>query len=183
MSNWNKKICGTMLAKVFYKSTKLITASVTRIKLQRIYQNKLVLCQTYKPKRSYSTTKDSISANNNNDSNDNKNDENEDDDDTPQRTFVAKANATIVERENWVESMTPKKIVEKLDRYIIGQNKAKRAVSVSLRNRWRRQQLNDDLKKEVMPMNILMMGPTGTGKTEIARRLAQMVDGMYYNTV
>ena len=169
-----------MLAKVFYKSTKLITVSARRTKLQWVYQNKLVLCQTYKPKRTYSTAKDSISSSNNNDNNDD--DVSDiDGDDTPQRTFVAKANATIIERENWVESMTPKKIVEKLDRYIIGQNKAKRAVSVSLRNRWRRQQLNDDLKKEVMPMNILMMGPTGTGKTEIARRLAQMVDGMVIN--
>mmetsp|Transcript_70639 Transcript_70639/g.63435 ORF Transcript_70639/g.63435 Transcript_70639/m.63435 type:complete len:536 (-) Transcript_70639:34-1641(-) len=172
-----------MLAKVFYKSTKLITVSTRRIRLQRIYQNKLVLCQPYKAHRVFSTTKDSINpSNNDNDNNDNETSDElskPDGDDTPQRTFVAKANATIVERENWVESMTPKKIVEKLDRYIIGQNKAKRAVSVSLRNRWRRQQLNDDLKKEVMPMNILMMGPTGTGKTEIARRLAQMVDAPF----
>ena len=125
-----------------------------------------MICQTYKSHRVYSTTKDSKD-----DDNKNNNIEDEispsDDDQTPQRTFVAKENATIVERENWVESMTPKKIVEKLDRYIIGQDKAKRAVSVSLRNRWRRQQLNDDLKKEVMPMNILMMGPTGTGKVKL----------------
>ena len=93
-------------------------------------------------------------------------DDSKEKEDGPQRTFIAKANASIDVRENWVESMTPKKIVEKLDRYIIGQDKAKRAVSVSLRNRWRRQQLDGDLKREVMPMNILMMGPTGTGKVE-----------------
>ena len=80
--------------------------------------------------------------------------------------FVNKPTGGVIEKEMWVESMTPKRIVEQLDRYIIGQNKAKKAVSVSLRNRWRRQQLNDDLKKEVMPMNILMMGPTGTGKVK-----------------
>jgi len=69
--------------------------------------------------------------------------------------------------------------VEDLDRFIIGQKNAKRAVAVSLRNRWRRQQLDETLKKEVLPMNILMMGPTGTGKTEIARRLAQLVDAPF----
>jgi len=154
----------------------LITISTKKAKLQCIHQQKVVLCQTYKSQRSYSTTKDSLDSN---DSNNTTDDTNMDPPETPQRTFVGKENASIIERENWVESMTPKKIVEKLDRYIIGQNKAKRAVSVSLRNRWRRQQLNDDMKKEVMPMNILMMGPTGTGKTEIARRLAQMVDAPF----
>lgn len=71
--------------------------------------------------------------------------------------------------------MTPRQIVEKLDQYIVGQREAKRAVAVALRNRYRRSLLNSDLKDEIIPKNILMIGPTGVGKTEIARRLAKLV--------
>lgn len=71
-------------------------------------------------------------------------------------------------------SFTPREIVSELDRFIIGQNDAKRAVAVALRNRWRRKQLGDDLRDEVYPKNILMIGPTGVGKTEISRRLAKL---------
>jgi ATP-dependent HslUV protease ATP-binding subunit HslU len=71
--------------------------------------------------------------------------------------------------------MTPRQIVEELDRYIVGQGAAKRAVAVAIRNRWRRQQLPPDLRKDVTPKNIILIGPTGVGKTEIARRLAQLV--------
>src|SRR5690625_4336333 len=70
---------------------------------------------------------------------------------------------------------TPKQIVEKLDRYIIGQKDAKRSVAVALRNRYRRMQLDESIKDEVIPKNILMIGPTGVGKTEVARRLAKLV--------
>jgi ATP-dependent HslUV protease ATP-binding subunit HslU len=70
--------------------------------------------------------------------------------------------------------LTPREIVSELDRFIIGQNDAKRAVAVAMRNRWRRQQLGDDLRDEVYPKNILMIGPTGVGKTEISRRLAKL---------
>ena len=70
--------------------------------------------------------------------------------------------------------LTPREIVSELDRFIIGQNDAKRAVAVALRNRWRRKQLGDDLRDEVYPKNILMIGPTGVGKTEISRRLAKL---------
>lgn len=70
--------------------------------------------------------------------------------------------------------LTPREIVSELDRFIIGQNDAKRAVAVALRNRWRRKQLSDDLRDEVYPKNILMIGPTGVGKTEISRRLAKL---------
>jgi ATP-dependent HslUV protease ATP-binding subunit HslU len=73
-----------------------------------------------------------------------------------------------------MEDLTPRKIVAELDQYIIGQTNAKRAVAIALRNRWRRQQIKGDLKDEVMPNNILMIGPTGVGKTEIARRLAHL---------
>ena len=73
-----------------------------------------------------------------------------------------------------VDSLTPKEIVAELDRYIVGQEAAKRAVAVALRNRWRRQQLEPELRDEVLPKNIIMMGPTGVGKTEIARRLARL---------
>ena len=74
----------------------------------------------------------------------------------------------------FMASLTPKQIVEELDKFIVGQNKAKRAVAIALRNRWRRQQLPDSLRDEVGPKNILMIGPTGVGKTEIARRLAKL---------
>ncbi len=74
-----------------------------------------------------------------------------------------------------MSALTPSEIVAELDRYIIGQDPAKRAVAVALRNRWRRQQLPDDIRDEVLPKNILMIGPTGVGKTEISRRLAKLV--------
>ena len=76
-------------------------------------------------------------------------------------------------------SFSPREIVSELDRYIVGQNDAKRAVAIALRNRWRRQQLEDDLREEVLPKNILMIGPTGVGKTEIARRLARLADAPF----
>ncbi len=72
-------------------------------------------------------------------------------------------------------NMTPKQIVAELDKYIVGQDAAKRAVAVAIRNRWRRQQLPEELRNDVTPKNIIMIGPTGVGKTEIARRLAQLV--------
>src|SRR5919106_2424441 len=73
-----------------------------------------------------------------------------------------------------MSNFSPREIVSELDRYIVGQNDAKRAVAIALRNRWRRQQLSDDLREEVLPKNILMIGPTGVGKTEISRRLAKL---------
>ena len=76
-------------------------------------------------------------------------------------------------------SFSPREIVSELDRYIVGQNEAKRAVAIALRNRWRRQQLADDLRDEVLPKNILMIGPTGVGKTEIARRLARLAQAPF----
>lgn len=78
-----------------------------------------------------------------------------------------------------MNNLTPRKIVEELDKYIIGQNKAKKAVAIALRNRWRRQQLSDELKEEVLPKNIIMIGPTGVGKTEIARRLAKLANAPF----
>jgi ATP-dependent HslUV protease ATP-binding subunit HslU len=78
-----------------------------------------------------------------------------------------------------VNALTPRKIVEKLDRHIIGQADAKRAVAIAVRNRWRRQQLEDEMRKEVAPKNILMIGPTGVGKTEIARRLAALTQAPF----
>ena len=74
-----------------------------------------------------------------------------------------------------MRELTPKKIVEELDKYIVGQKEAKRAVAIAIRNRWRRLQLSDELREEVMPKNIIMIGPTGVGKTEIARRIANLV--------
>ncbi len=78
-----------------------------------------------------------------------------------------------------MHDLTPQQIVEKLDRYIVGQTAAKRAAAVAIRNRWRRRQLTEELRREVMPANMLLMGPTGVGKTEIARRLAHLVDAPF----
>ena len=76
-------------------------------------------------------------------------------------------------------SMTPREIVQELDKHVVGQDNAKRAVAIALRNRWRRQQLGDELRQEVTPKNILMIGPTGVGKTEIARRLAKLANAPF----
>src|SRR5215204_3867219 len=78
-----------------------------------------------------------------------------------------------------LENLTPAQIVAELDKYIIGQRDAKRAVAVALRNRYRRQKLDEDLRQEVQPKNILMIGPTGVGKTEIARRVAKLADAPF----
>ena len=78
-----------------------------------------------------------------------------------------------------LDELTPREIVAELDRHIVGQGNAKRAVAIALRNRWRRQQLEDDLRKEVAPKNILMIGSTGVGKTEIARRLAKLANSPF----
>src|SRR5688500_9644547 len=74
----------------------------------------------------------------------------------------------------WLDELTPRQIVGELDKYIVGQKAAKRAVAIALRNRWRRQRVEDDLREEIMPNNIILIGPTGVGKTEIARRLARL---------
>src|SRR5947209_6746637 len=74
---------------------------------------------------------------------------------------------------------TPREIVSELDRYIVGQHEAKRAVAIALRNRWRRQRLSGALREEVLPKNILMIGPTGVGKTEISRRLAKLAQAPF----
>jgi ATP-dependent HslUV protease ATP-binding subunit HslU len=78
-----------------------------------------------------------------------------------------------------METLTPRRIVEELNRFIIGQDKAKKAVAIALRNRWRRQRLSPDLKDEVLPKNIIMIGPTGVGKTEIARRLSRLANAPF----
>jgi ATP-dependent HslUV protease ATP-binding subunit HslU len=78
-----------------------------------------------------------------------------------------------------MSSMTPQEIVHELDKHIIGQDRAKRAVAIALRNRWRRQQVDEPLRQEITPKNILMIGPTGVGKTEIARRLARLADAPF----
>ena len=78
-----------------------------------------------------------------------------------------------------MDNLTPRKIVEELDKYIIGQHKAKKAVAIAMRNRWRRQRLSPELKDEVLPKNIIMIGPTGVGKTEIARRLSRLASAPF----
>ncbi len=81
---------------------------------------------------------------------------------------------TDTDREDLGRSLTPARIVEELDKYIVGQDAAKRAVAIALRNRWRRQRIRGEMRDEVLPKNILMIGPTGVGKTEIARRLSAL---------
>ena len=78
-----------------------------------------------------------------------------------------------------VSSLSPREIVSELDRFVVGQNKAKRAVAVALRNRWRRQALKGEMRNEVLPKNILMIGPTGVGKTEISRRLSKLAEAPF----
>ncbi len=83
------------------------------------------------------------------------------------------------QKENLTTSLSPREIVSELDRFVVGQNKAKRAVAIALRNRWRRQALTGDMKDEVLPKNILMIGPTGVGKTEISRRLSKLAEAPF----
>ena len=78
-----------------------------------------------------------------------------------------------------VSSLSPREIVSELDRYVVGQNKAKKAVAIALRNRWRRQALKGEMKNEILPKNILMIGPTGVGKTEISRRLSKLAEAPF----
>ena len=80
---------------------------------------------------------------------------------------------------NAMSSLTPREIVQELDKHIIGQHAAKRAVAIALRNRWRRMQVPEPLRQEITPKNILMIGPTGVGKTEIARRLARLANAPF----
>jgi len=83
------------------------------------------------------------------------------------------------EDNSFISSLSPREIVSELDRFVVGQNKAKRAVAIALRNRWRRQALKGDMKDEVLPKNILMIGPTGVGKTEISRRLSKLAEAPF----
>ena len=83
------------------------------------------------------------------------------------------------ENTNIQNSLSPREIVSELDRFVVGQNKAKRAVAIALRNRWRRQALSDEMRDEVLPKNILMIGPTGVGKTEISRRLSKLAEAPF----
>src|SRR3712207_5802103 len=78
------------------------------------------------------------------------------------------------EEQPWLDELTPRQIVAELDKYIVGQDAAKKAVAIALRNRWRRQRVGEELRDEIVPNNIIMIGPTGVGKTEIARRLAKL---------
>ena len=83
------------------------------------------------------------------------------------------------ENNSYISSLSPREIVSELDRFVVGQDKAKRAVAIALRNRWRRQALKGDMKDEVLPKNILMIGPTGVGKTEISRRLSKLAEAPF----
>ena len=82
-------------------------------------------------------------------------------------------------KNSYISSLSPREIVSELDRYVVGQNKAKKAVAIALRNRWRRQALEGDMKDEILPKNILMIGPTGVGKTEISRRLSKLAEAPF----
>ena len=92
----------------------------------------------------------------------------------PEGTTPVEERATAATDEEWSGELTPRQIVAELDKYIVGQDAAKKAVAIALRNRWRRQRVNEELRDEIVPNNIIMIGPTGVGKTEIARRLAKL---------
>ncbi|MDC0031646.1 ATP-dependent protease ATPase subunit HslU [Candidatus Pelagibacter sp.] len=94
------------------------------------------------------------------------------------KTFTPKEKSSE-EKNTLVSSLSPREIVSELDRYVVGQNKAKKAVAIALRNRWRRQALTGEMKDEVLPKNILMIGPTGVGKTEISRRLSKLAEAPF----
>ena len=94
------------------------------------------------------------------------------------KTFVPKE-VKKNDSKSTLNSLSPREIVSELDRFVVGQNKAKRAVAIALRNRWRRQALESDMKDEVLPKNILMIGPTGVGKTEISRRLSKLAEAPF----
>ena len=94
------------------------------------------------------------------------------------KTFVPKE-VKASELNSTLNSLSPREIVSELDRFVVGQNKAKRAVAIALRNRWRRQALDNEMKDEVLPKNILMIGPTGVGKTEISRRLSRLAEAPF----
>jgi len=94
-------------------------------------------------------------------------------------TPLVKKEKKIKEDNSYISSLSPREIVSELDRYVVGQNKAKRAVAIALRNRWRRQALKGEMKDEVLPKNILMIGPTGVGKTEISRRLSKLAEAPF----
>ena len=94
-------------------------------------------------------------------------------------SFKPKEIKENVEQSSNVTSLSPREIVSELDRYVIGQNQAKRAVAIALRNRWRRQALTSEMRDEVLPKNILMIGPTGVGKTEISRRLSKLAEAPF----
>ena len=95
------------------------------------------------------------------------------------KEFKPKVKKTSKDQKSYVSALSPREIVSELDRFVIGQNKAKRAVAIALRNRWRRQALEGQLKEEVLPKNILMIGPTGVGKTEISRRLSKLAEAPF----
>jgi len=94
-------------------------------------------------------------------------------------SLVPKKTTQETDDSSVVSSLSPREIVSELDRYVIGQNEAKKAVAIALRNRWRRQALKGDMKDEVLPKNILMIGPTGVGKTEISRRLSKLTEAPF----
>ena len=95
-------------------------------------------------------------------------------DETPPAPPAPPAPAIPEEQLPWLEELPPRKIVAELDRYIVGQEVAKKAVAIAVRNRWRRAQAPEEIRDEILPNNIIMIGPTGVGKTEIARRLARL---------
>ena len=93
-------------------------------------------------------------------------------------SFVPKDKKNGV-KNSYISSLSPREIVSELDRYVVGQNNAKKAVAIALRNRWRRQALKGEMRDEVLPKNILMIGPTGVGKTEISRRLSKLAQAPF----
>ena len=91
-----------------------------------------------------------------------------------EREMILDSDVADASDEDWLDQLTPRQIVAELDKYIVGQDEAKKAVAIALRNRWRRQRVEEELREEILPNNLILIGPTGVGKTEIARRLARL---------
>jgi ATP-dependent HslUV protease ATP-binding subunit HslU len=164
----------TCTSKLFHKNLRSICASSNLIRQQQQFSSNV---------RCYSSSEGDETGSGSKKSKRKERDDDEDNDEDDEGMDELYKKYDLLKdldtRQELKNVMQPKQIVEELNRHIVGQNDAKRAVAIALRNRWRRHQLPDNLKNEVLPKNILMIGPTGSGKTEVARRMAKIVNAPF----